>query len=107
MVSLKLAHAFNGPFSKTTWVSWYQNLLKQQTVNGQWHQLSHMQVSTSLQTDNHASTPPLIFLQAGCPHCCPTNSIKALKANSLKLAVHENNKKVKRKQISCNWHRGR
>jgi len=25
----------------------------------QWHQLGHMQVSTSLQTDNHASTPPL------------------------------------------------
>jgi len=25
----------------------------------QWHQLDHMQVCTSLQTDNHASTPPL------------------------------------------------
>jgi len=33
----------------------------------QWHQLGHMQVCTSLQTDNHASTPPLSFLQAGCP----------------------------------------
>jgi len=39
-----------------------------------------MQVSTSLQTDNHASTPPLSFLQAGCPSCRPTNSVKALKA---------------------------
>jgi len=28
----------------------------------QWHQLGHMQVCTSLQTDNHASTPPLKFL---------------------------------------------
>ena len=44
----------------------------------QWHQLGHMQVCTSLQTDNHASTPPLSFLQASC---CPTNSIKTLKAN--------------------------
>jgi len=26
-----------------------------------WHQLEHMQVCTSLQTDNHASTPPLSF----------------------------------------------
>jgi len=26
-----------------------------------WHQLGHMQVCTSLQTDNHASTPPLFF----------------------------------------------
>jgi len=25
----------------------------------QWHQLGRMQVCTSLQTDNHASTPPL------------------------------------------------
>jgi len=39
----------------------------------QWHQLGHMQVYTSLQTDNHASTPPLSFLQAGCPSCRPTN----------------------------------
>jgi len=29
----------------------------------QWHQLGHMQVCTSLQTDNHASTPSLSFLQ--------------------------------------------
>jgi len=46
----------------------------------QWHQLGHMQVCTSLQTDNHTSTPPLKFLQAGCPSCRPTNSIKELKA---------------------------
>jgi len=38
-----------------------------------------MQVCTSLQTDNHTSTPPLSFLQARCPSCHPTNSIKALK----------------------------
>ena len=47
----------------------------------QWHQLGHVQVLTSLQTDNHASTPPLCSLQAGCPSCHPTNSVKALKAN--------------------------
>jgi len=45
----------------------------------QWHQVGHMQVCTSLQADNHASTPPLNFLQAGCPSCRPTNSVKALK----------------------------
>ena len=39
-----------------------------------------MQVCTSLQTDNHASTSPLSFLQTGCPSCRPTNSVKALKA---------------------------
>ena len=39
-----------------------------------------MQVCTSLQTDNHASTRPLSFLQAIRPSCHPTNSVKALKA---------------------------
>jgi len=49
----------------------------------QWNQLGHMQVCISLQTDNHASTPPLeVFLQAGCPSCHPTNSVKALKATA-------------------------
>ena len=47
----------------------------------QWRQLGHMQVCTSLQTDNHASTPPLSFLQARCPSCRRTNSVKALKAH--------------------------
>jgi len=40
----------------------------------------HMQVCTSLQTDNHASTSPHSFLQTGCPSCHPTTSVKALKA---------------------------
>jgi len=59
----------------------------------QWHQLGHMQVCNSLQTDNHASTPPLSFLQAGCTSCRPTNSVKALKAcyvgsaNKKRLAI--------------------
>ena len=61
---------FNGLFSRTTWVSWYQKGKTNLDFTGardsewQWHQLGHMQVCTSLQTDNHASTPPLSFLQA-------------------------------------------
>jgi len=68
-------------------VSWYQkgktNLDFTEATDSewQWHQLGHMQGCTLLQTDNHASTPPLSFLQAGCPSCCATNSVKALKAN--------------------------
>jgi len=42
-----------------------------------------VQVCTSLQTDNHASTPPLSFLQAGFPSCRPTNSVKELKADNV------------------------
>jgi len=48
----------------------------------QWHQLGHIQVCTLLQADNHASTPPLSFLQTGCPSCRPTNSVKALKTEN-------------------------
>ena len=55
----------------------------------QWHQLDHMQVCTSLQSDNHASTPPLSFLQARCPSCCPTNSVKALKAYKSTEGMHQ------------------
>jgi len=33
----------------------------------QWYQLGHMQVCTSLQTDNHASTPPLSFFIGRMP----------------------------------------
>ena len=63
-------------------VSRYQkgktNLDFTEARNSEWHPLGHMQVCTSLQTDNHTSTPPLSFLQTRCPSCCPTNSVKAL-----------------------------
>jgi len=80
-------HAFNGPFSGTTQVSRYQkgetnlDFTEARDSEWQWHQLGYRQVCTLLQTDDDASTPPLCFLQAGCPSCRPTNSIKALKAD--------------------------
>jgi len=37
----------------------------------QWHQLGHMQVCTSLQADNHASTPPLKFFTGRMPFLSP------------------------------------
>ena len=82
----KCAHPFNGPLSRTTQVRWYQkgktNLGFTEARDSEWqlHQLGRMQVCSSLQTDNHTSTPPLSFLQAGCLSCRPTNIIKALKA---------------------------
>jgi len=84
------AHPFNGPLSGTTQVSRYHgktnlDLNEARDSEWQWHQLGHMQVCTSLQTDNHASTP---VLQAGCPSCRPTNSVKTLKAPN-----HNSNRK--------------
>ena len=46
----------------------------------QWHQVGHVQVYTWLQRDNHASTRPLSFLQAGCPSCDPTTASKHRRA---------------------------
>ena len=87
-------HLFNGSLSRTTRVSRYQkgktnlDLTEARFNEWQWHQLGHVQVCTSLQTENHASTPPLSFLQAGCPFCRPTNSAKALKAMVVVIIVH-------------------
>jgi len=50
-----------------------------------------MQVRTLLKTGNHASTSPLSFLQAGCPSCRPTNSIKALKAKLIDMSKYISN----------------
>ena len=59
----------NGLFSRTTWVSWYQNGktsldLNEATDDGvwgrQWHQLDRMQkICTSLQIDNHINNSTL------------------------------------------------
>ena len=65
--STKNKHQFKGPFSRTTWVSQYQkgktnqDFTEARDSEWQWHQLDHMQVCTSLETDNHASTPSLSF----------------------------------------------
>jgi len=58
-------HTFNGPLSGTTRVGRYQkgetnlDFTEARDSEWQWHQLGHMLVCTSLQADNHASTPPL------------------------------------------------
>ena len=48
-------YTFNGPLSVS-----------------EWHQLGHMQVCTSLQTDNHARTPPLSFFTGRMPFLPPS-----------------------------------
>jgi len=98
---------FNGLFSRTTWVSRYQKGKTNLDFTGardsewQWHPLCHMQVCTSLQSDKHASTPLLSFLQAGCPSCLPTNSVKALKANYCTVTIMKINHRLYK--IYNNW----
>jgi len=60
-------------------------LLKQEMVR-QWHHRSHMQVCTSLQTDNHARTPPLSFYRPDAlPATQPTAS-KQWRQNNLMIS---------------------
>jgi len=67
------ARAFNSPLSGTTRVSRYQkgktnlDFTEARDSDWQWHQLGHMQVCNSLQTNNHASTPPLSFFTGRMP----------------------------------------
>jgi len=75
-------HPFNGPFSGTARVSQYQkgkknnvDFTEARDSEWQWHQLGHMHVCISLQTDNHASTPPLVFYRPDAlPAAQPTAS---------------------------------
>jgi len=70
-------HAFNGPLARTTRVSRYQkgktnlDFTEARDSEWQWHQLGHMQACTLLQTDNHASTPPLKFFTGRMPFLPP------------------------------------
>jgi len=74
--------------SGTTQVSRHQkgntnlDLLEEET-EWQWHQMGHMQICSLTKTHNHATIPPLTFLQARCPSCCPTNSVKAQKGDKI------------------------
>ena len=84
-------YPFKGPFSGTTQVSQYQkgktnlDFAEARDSEWQWHQLGHMQVCTLLQTNNHASTPPLIFYR---PDALPATQPTASKHY---LTVMQNN----------------
>ena len=70
---------FNGSLSGTTQVSRYQkgktnlDFTEARDSGWQWHQLGYMQVCTSLQTDNHTSSPPLLCFFTGRMPFLPPN----------------------------------
>ena len=65
--------------SGTTQVSRYQKGKTRKVKTNLDYLLGYMQVCTSSQTTTPTSDHS-VFLQAGCPSCHPTNSVKALKA---------------------------
>ena len=91
-------HPFNGPLSETTWMSQYQkgkinqDFTEARDSEWQWNPLGHMQVCTSLQTDNHASTPQLSFFTGRMPFLPPNqqrqSSVKCLQCFFYNNAVY-------------------
>jgi len=74
-------HPFNVPFSKTTQVSRYQkgkinlDFTEARDSEWQWHQLGHMQVCTSLQTDTTPAHHRSVFYRPDAlPAAQPTAS---------------------------------
>ena len=91
-------HTFDGPFSGTTRVSRYQkgktnlHITEATDSEWQWHQLGYMQVCTSLQTDNHTSTPPLSFFTGRMPFLPPNQQCQSTEGHCANR--NHNNKKL-------------
>jgi len=84
--------------SRTTWVSWYE---KGKPVWISWSKKQLVVVSSAGSYANlhlvpyyYASTPPMSFLHAGCPSCCPTDSVKALKSKHEHKTSCDSNTKI-------------
>jgi len=58
----------------------------------QWHQLGHMQVCTSLQTDNHDSTTQLSFFTKRMPFLPPNQQFQSIEGISTETEINNRNK---------------
>jgi len=64
-------------------VSWYQkgktnlDFIEARDSEWQWHKLGQMQVCTLLQTNNHASSPPLSFFTGRMPFMLPNQQCQS------------------------------
>jgi len=73
--------------SGTTQVSQYQkgktnpDFTEARDSEWQWHQLGHMQVCTSLQTDNHATTQ--VFFTDRMPFLLPNQQCQSTEGNQV------------------------
>ena len=87
-------HPFNGPFPglprwagtrkvKPIWI-----LLKQETVSGSGISRAVCKFAPRSRQITTPAPHYSVFLQAGCPSCRPTNSVKALKVEALKPWLH-------------------
>jgi len=51
----------------------------------QWHQLGHVQVCISLQTDNHVRTPPQVFFTGRMPFLLPNQQCQSTEGKLLTM----------------------
>jgi len=63
-------------------------LLKQRVSEWQWYLLGHMQLCTSLQIDNHASTPPLSFFTGRMPFLPPNQQRQSTEDTASERQCH-------------------
>ena len=81
---------FNGPFSRTTWVSRYQksktnlDFSKARDSEWQWHQLGHMQVCTLLQTQPHQH-PTTLFFTGRMPFLPPNQQCQSTEGKTSQI----------------------
>jgi len=86
LINKQQQQLFNGPLSRTTWVSRYQkgktnlDLWEQDTVSGSGIRWA-ICISAPRPRQITTPAPHHSVLQAGCPFCCQTISVKALKTN--------------------------
>ena len=92
-------HPFNSPLSRTSLVSRYHKgrtnleFTEARDFGWQWHQLGHMQVCTSLQTDNHASTPPIKLFAGRMPFVPPIQQCQSTEDNRCDRRMSNNKQK--------------
>jgi len=65
----------------------------------QLHQLGHMQVCTSLQTDNHTNTPPLSFFKGRMPFLPPNQQRQSIEGLTY---IHTNLYSAKNRENKSN-----
>jgi len=90
-------YPFNGPLSGTTRVSRYQKGKTNLDFTGarnsewQWHQLGMCKSAPRTRQITTPAPHHSVLLQAGCPSCHQTNSVKALKAKCGLITAKEIN----------------
>jgi len=102
LITYTHTNPFNGPFSGTTWVSEYEkgktnlDFTQARDSEWQWHQLGHMQVCISLQTDNHASTTPLSFFTSRMPFLPTNQQCQSTEGKCMLINLYEMQKAISR-----------